>query len=183
MTGLHIAVGASIDSSVLRRRQSTPLRLWIEGTTKPVTMRVWNETPEIVSLNPSNDQEVTTSGGSPNDVSRRVDAVSVGDFVLNYELTIGSCPCAEQLGDQAGTTSSSEGGATDRQVERRAVEHPDALQGSSRPNATSCASSPSWPRTGRARCARWPTMPRETPSGTKSGPTGSTRWRRETATT
>lgn len=94
-SGIHIAVGGEIDRERLRSGESTPLRLWLEGTDKPVSLRLWNSTPAIISLEGGEDQVVTTSGGAPNQVERVVHAVSPGDFVLSYELELGSCPCAE----------------------------------------------------------------------------------------
>ena len=46
---------------------------------------------------------MTTSGGSPNEVVKTVNAVSPGDFVLHYSLTV-SCPCAGVGTDVAGPT-------------------------------------------------------------------------------
>ena len=94
-TGAHIAVGGEIDRERLRSGESTPLRLWLEGTEEAVSLRLWNTTPAIVSLEGGEDQTVTTSGGSPNRMERTVHAVMPGDFVINYELEMGSCPCAE----------------------------------------------------------------------------------------
>lgn len=102
-SGVHIAVSGDIDRERLLRGDSTPLRLWLEGTTEPTTLRLWNSTPGVVSLAGGEDQQVTTSGGSPNQVEETVHAVSVGDFVISYELAGHWCPCAEVIAEQAVT--------------------------------------------------------------------------------
>lgn len=112
VTGLHIRVGGEIDSDKLRRGESTPLRLWMIGTDEPMTLRLWNDTPGIVSLEGGEDQQVTTSGGSPNQVTRTVSAVSPGDFILNYELAGDWCPCAETLAETVMAELGESGGST-----------------------------------------------------------------------
>jgi hypothetical protein len=101
--GTLIHVGGKIDRNRLKRGQSTSLELWLDGTDRATDLRLRNLTPGVVALENGNDQVVTTSGGTPNQVTRRVDAVSVGDFNLQYELAVGSCPCAhDQLADAGG---------------------------------------------------------------------------------
>ena len=98
-----IGVGGDVDKNKLLRGESTPLRLWMMGTDEPLSLRLWNTTPSIISLVGGEDQIVTTSGGSPNEVVKTVNAVSPGDFVLHYALTV-SCPCAGVGTDVAGPT-------------------------------------------------------------------------------
>ena len=98
-----IGVGGDVDKNKLLRGESTPLRLWMVGTDEPLSLRLWNTTPTIISLVGGEDQIVTTSGGSPNEVVKTVNAVSPGDFVLHYALTL-SCPCAGVGTDVAGPT-------------------------------------------------------------------------------
>lgn len=103
-TGIHIAVRGEIDRNRLMRGESTPLTMWIDGTDEPMSLRLWNTTPQIVSLEGGEDQVVTTSGGSSNQMQRTVHAVSPGDFTINYELTGYWCPCAETIAEEAVTT-------------------------------------------------------------------------------
>jgi hypothetical protein len=100
-TGLHVKVGGSIDRDLLLRGESTPLRLWLEGTKEPLSLKLWNTTPGVVSLDGGNDQVVTTSGGEPNQVQRMVHAVTAGDFNVSYKLSGQWCPCAEQVAQAA----------------------------------------------------------------------------------
>ena len=94
-SGIHIAVGGEIDRDKLMRGDSTPLKLWLEGTEEPMTLHLWNATPAIVTLDGGNDQMVTTSGGSPNQLERTVHAhlrrsacchVEVGTATLDHDL-------------------------------------------------------------------------------------------------
>lgn len=88
-----IRVLGSIDSNQLFRGQSTPMQFRIEGTDQPVSLRVRNYTPGIISLEGGNDQVLTTSGGRSNMVQRTVNAVSRGDFNIDYTLEGDPCPC------------------------------------------------------------------------------------------
>jgi len=96
-----IGVGGDVDRNKLLRGDSTPLRLWLVGTDEPLSLRLWNTTPQIISLVGGNDQIVTTSGGATNEVVKTVNAVSPGDFVLHYALKA-DCPCAD-AGASAGS--------------------------------------------------------------------------------
>lgn len=87
-----LALGGSIDQERLWRGQSTPLRLWIEGTDEPVTLELTNDTPDVVSLDRGERQVVTTSGGSPNQVERTVHAVQRGDFNITFKMETDACP-------------------------------------------------------------------------------------------
>jgi len=106
-TGVHVGVGGEIDRERLRSGESTPLRLWLLGTDEAISLRLWNESPGI-SVEGGEDQVVTTSGGDPNEVQRTVHAVSPGDFLINYELTLGSCPCAVEIIETLGATTTGE---------------------------------------------------------------------------
>ncbi len=92
-----LEVGGSVNQDLLHNGQSTPIRLWVLGTDEPVDLRLTNHTPGVVSLRGGNDQVVTTSGGSGNENAWEgvLDAISPGDFKLDYELTVGGCPCSE----------------------------------------------------------------------------------------
>lgn len=91
-----IRVLGSLDSNQLFRGQSTPMQFRIEGTDQPVSLRVRNYTPGIISLEGGNDQVLTTSGGRSNMVQRNVNAVSRGDFNIDYTLEGDPCPCGER---------------------------------------------------------------------------------------
>lgn len=92
-----LEVGGSVNQDLLHKGQSTPIRLWVYGTEEPVDLHLTNRTPGLVSLRGGNDQIVTTSGGSENENAWEgvLDAVSPGDFKLDYELTLGGCPCGD----------------------------------------------------------------------------------------
>jgi hypothetical protein len=100
-----LKVGGSIDRAKLLRGEATPVNLWVEGTDQPVSLRLVNRTPAIVSLEGGETQIVVTSGGAPNRVSRTLHAVSPGDFRLDYTLPNAKCPCTE--GSQPRDTTSS----------------------------------------------------------------------------
>ncbi len=94
-----LKVGGSVDRDKLMRGQATPVTLWVEGTDQPVSLKLENRTPGIVSLEGGESQTVVTSGGAKNQVSRTLHAVSPGDFHLVYSLAHVACPCAQ--GSQA----------------------------------------------------------------------------------
>lgn len=118
-----LRVGGSVDRNKLLRGEATPVKLWVEGTDQPVSLRLTNTTPGIVSLEGGETQIVVTSGGAKNQVSRTLHAISPGDFHLDYSLAKGKCPCAEgspppaansedgsDAGSDAGPASSPESG-------------------------------------------------------------------------
>jgi len=90
-----ISIGGAVDRNKLLRGESTPVQLWVEGTTKPVKIELENKTPGIVSLAGGEEQTVTTSGGADNRVERTLNAVSPGDFNLSYTVEGTACPCSE----------------------------------------------------------------------------------------
>ena len=94
---LVLQVGGEIDSSKLQRLETTPMRLWVEGTEEPVDLRVRNLTPAIISIDGGDDQTIRTSGGARNMLERSVRGLSPGAFDINYELAAEPCPCG---GDQ-----------------------------------------------------------------------------------
>jgi hypothetical protein len=87
-----INIKGAIDRNELLKGESTPLSLWVEGTDVPITLELSNKTPQVVSLDGGELQEITTSGGAVNKVQKMVHAVSPGDFKLKYSLTLESCP-------------------------------------------------------------------------------------------
>jgi len=90
-----IRVAGSIDRDKLFRGESTEAHLWVEGTEDAVELLLKNHTPEIISFEGGDEQVVTTSGGSPNDVKRNVEGIKAGNFNITYRLTVADCPCAE----------------------------------------------------------------------------------------
>jgi hypothetical protein len=89
-----VAISGEVDSRKLQRLESTPLRLWVDGTARPVELRLRNETPSIVRLDGGDDQTARTTGGSPNQVERTVSGLSPGAFDVQFELLGTECPCA-----------------------------------------------------------------------------------------
>jgi len=90
-----IRVGGSIDRNKLLRGDSTPLRLRVEGTEKVIHLKLTNTTPQIVTLDGGNEQELATTGGAENKIEKTVHAVSPGDFHITYKLDLSFCPCYE----------------------------------------------------------------------------------------
>ena len=91
-----VQVAGELDSTKLQRQESTPLRLRVQGTTEPVTLRLRNNTPSIVRIDGGDDQAITTSGGDPNQLERTVHGLTPGAFDIQYELQAESCPCAPE---------------------------------------------------------------------------------------
>lgn len=91
---LVLEIGGEIDSSKLQRLETTPMRLWVIGTSEPVELRVRNKTPSIISIEGGDDQVIRTSGGEPNALVRSVQGLSPGAFDIGYELAGAGCPCA-----------------------------------------------------------------------------------------
>ncbi|MGH9362375.1 MAG: hypothetical protein ACRD2T_10705, partial [Thermoanaerobaculia bacterium] len=121
-----VAVRGEIDRRRLLRGESTPMRLWIEGTTESLTLRVTNHTPDIISLQGGNDQVMTTSGGSPNRAERTVHAVRPGDFEIRYTLAADACPCPEAPAATEGKPAEAAASAQPPTPERPAVSQPAA---------------------------------------------------------
>jgi len=95
----------SIDSNALLRGQSTTMRLGVEGTSERMKLTVTNRSPGVVSLPGGNHQELETSGGAINGVERPVDAVSRGNFIIDYSLDAARCPCEENSPEDLSTAS------------------------------------------------------------------------------
>ncbi len=91
-----IRVNASLDTSELWRAESTQLRIGVEGADEPLSFRIANQTPAIVTLEPVAYQVAETSGGSPNRLERRVRGVRRGQFQIDYQLAGSECPCGRQ---------------------------------------------------------------------------------------
>ena len=91
-----VTIGGAVDTTKLQQLQSTPIRLWIEGTEEPVTIRVRNKTPSIISIEGGDDQAIRTSGGTPNQLERTVRGLTPGAFDVEYELEGEVCPCASE---------------------------------------------------------------------------------------
>lgn len=93
---LVLQVGGEIDSSKLQRLETTPMRLWVDGTEGPVELRIRNLTPGIISIEGGEDQTIRTSGGAPNVLERTVRGLAPGAFDIKYELADEPCPCGAQ---------------------------------------------------------------------------------------
>ncbi len=92
-----VEVAGELDSSKLRRLETTPMRLWVIGTSEAIDLRVRNKTPSIISIEGGADQVIRTSGGEPNMLERSVQGLSPGAFDIEYELAGAGCPCAAML--------------------------------------------------------------------------------------
>jgi hypothetical protein len=88
-----LKIGGSLDSTKLLRGEKTAMALVVEGTEKPLSLRVRNLSPAIIQIDGGVDQVVTTSGGRPNRVERQVSAVSKGNFNIDFSLAADRCPC------------------------------------------------------------------------------------------
>lgn len=93
---IALRVQGSIDAQALIRGQSTTLRLGVEGVTDAMTFTITNKTPGTISLPRGNHLEVQTSGGTPNALEVRVNAIRAGDFDVDYKIEGGDCPCQDQ---------------------------------------------------------------------------------------
>lgn len=92
-----IKVNGLIDRNKLWKGESTPLKLWLEGTEKKVSISLSNKTPQIISLDGGNDQKLLTSGGKENKIEKKVSGLTPGDFSLQYNLELSFCPCYEEI--------------------------------------------------------------------------------------
>jgi hypothetical protein len=97
-----IGIKGSVDRDKLMRGERTPLKLLVEGTDKPLTLKLVNKTPEIVKLEGGPQQELNTSGGSPNQLEKMVQGLARGDFNISYNLDLPFCPCYENLDERIG---------------------------------------------------------------------------------
>jgi hypothetical protein len=91
-----LQLSGTIDQERLRRGQSTPMQISIEGSEEPLELRLINKTPEIVSLEGGEEGFVLTSGGSENTVDRIVHGHTPGDFRIIYEMANDPCPCGPE---------------------------------------------------------------------------------------
>lgn len=90
-----LELSGQIDQKELLRGQSTPIHIRIAGTRDPLSLRLVNHSPGIITLDGGNDQVIETSGGDANTYSGMVRGHTPGDFRLTYELTAGRCPCGD----------------------------------------------------------------------------------------
>ena len=74
------------------------MRVSISGATEPMTLRVINRTPGIVSIPGGNYQEIELPPDSTT-VERRVNARSVGNFLIDTRLSELPCPCMQPRDD------------------------------------------------------------------------------------
>jgi len=95
---LVLRVSGSLDANKLKRLETTPMRLRVEGVEQPIRLRVRNLTPAVISIEGGEDQEISTSGGTPNQLERTVRGLSPGAFNIRYEMTADACPCSGSSG-------------------------------------------------------------------------------------
>jgi hypothetical protein len=101
-----VAQRASIDTNDLLRRQSTTLRLAIEGATQPIPFAIINRTPHIVSIQGGNYRLVDAPTDVNHPLELRVDARSPGAFSIDTRVPGRPCPCMEAT-DRLSTASQS----------------------------------------------------------------------------
>jgi len=109
-TGLstsYIDVRGKVDDKKIRSGGTTPLTLEILGTDRVFPVTLTNTTPAIIDLEGGLRQEITTSGGSPNQIQRLVTGKVPGTYTVDYEVALPTCPCdasnqrvAEAAGDE-----------------------------------------------------------------------------------
>jgi hypothetical protein len=90
---LVVQVSGELDSGKLQRLETTPVRLRVEGTERPIELRLRNLTPSIITIEGGPDQTIRTSGGPRNQLERTVRGIAPGAFNINYELAGQRCPC------------------------------------------------------------------------------------------
>ncbi len=105
-----IAVSGAMDSAKLMRGESTAIELIVDGSLRPVVLKVENTTPGIVSIKGGNDQIVMTSGGGTNKATRWVNALRPGKFDINFRLALGSGPCTSDSSSTADDCCAHQGG-------------------------------------------------------------------------
>ena len=111
ITILHVA--GELDRTKLIRGQTTPMRLWVEGTTQVLKLHIVNDTPELIRLEGGNDQVAATDGKKPNGLTRTVYTILPGEFKITYTLDADPCPCTgetvvRQLTPPSGVTPTEE---------------------------------------------------------------------------
>jgi hypothetical protein len=108
-----VAVGGSIDAEVIQKGGSTNLEFFVNGTRSQVDMEIYSFNTNI-SIQGGNQQTATTSGGSPNDILRRLWGNEVGPFNVGFNIDLPPCPCGESVL---------------REMEELTVRHPMSLDG------------------------------------------------------
>ena len=109
-TGLgstSIDVKGSVDLEVIQRGGSTPLRLDILGSDRAFPFELANWTPAIIALEGGDLQQLSTPGGSPNQIVRTVTGLQPGGFRVVYKVKLPACPC-EEVSQPVGNTCQSE---------------------------------------------------------------------------
>ncbi len=89
-----LTLGGELDRNKLMRGESTPLRIWINGTTDRLPILLRNTTPGIIGMTGGDNQVVTTAGGATNDWRGTVTGVRPGNFTIVYSINGPACPCA-----------------------------------------------------------------------------------------
>ena len=81
-----VRLGVQANSAVLQRGKRGKLEVTVSGTDQPVSLRIVNTSPEIITLAQGDVSEVTTSGGSDNRVDLKVRGVNPGAFRIAAEI-------------------------------------------------------------------------------------------------
>lgn len=91
-----VQVNGRLDATKLRSGQATQMELVIVGTDKPLSLRIVNKTPGVISIGGKVDQTLTTSGGNPNRLVQTVSSVGPGNFGIDFSLAADRCPCQSE---------------------------------------------------------------------------------------
>jgi hypothetical protein len=108
-TGLattSIRVEGSINDKVIQSGGSTPLTLAILGTDRSFPVRLSNKSTSIIRLQDGPEVSTATSGGSPNQVVKKVTGLRPGQYQVSYRVDLPSCPCDagyERLAENVGS--------------------------------------------------------------------------------
>lgn len=81
-----------VSGGELRSGQSMPVTWTVTGTDRPVRLRIRNSRPAVAMIQGMDGQTVTTSGGTPNAVTRTVTGLAAGHFPLRAEVEESSAP-------------------------------------------------------------------------------------------
>lgn len=75
-----------LNKKPIKPGETSSVTLKVEGTTKPVRVRVINKTPDVVSVKGGNDQVVMSSGGEKNIVKLEITGLKPGAPSFSMEL-------------------------------------------------------------------------------------------------
>ena len=90
-----IQIAAELDQEHLFSGQRTPLRLTVSGSEQSIPIQLVNRSPQIITLEGGDEQNLETPGGPDNTVVRQVSAQQRGSFQMFWEVPPAPCPCTE----------------------------------------------------------------------------------------